>query len=149
MTAPTTPESGYLSPRAIATLRARAERGMTARADVQQPTRTRVGPGQYRDEPATVPGMGAVKCAFRPATTPREAVRADAVQALSEFEVTFPHGTPIDETMTLVISHLVAGVPAPLTLQVTGVERTSRPEIVRRVYASDASAPAPVEAAAP
>lgn len=143
MTSPTAPASGFLDGRALAQLRRRKEIGMTARAEARRVPSApiRIGPGQYSDAPVPVPGLAAVKCAFRTRTPGREVIGADAVQALSEFEVEFLPGTPIDESMTLVIAHRVPGIPSPITVQVTGVERRSDPEIVRLVYANRAGAP--------
>lgn len=134
MTAPLPPQSGFLPAGAVRVLRARAERGMTARVEVQRRVRVKTGPATYTTTWATVSGLAAVRCAFRPATTPTETLRADAVAALAEYEVQLPHGTAVDESHRLVIGHKVPGVVSPIRLEVTGVERTTQPEIVRRVY---------------
>lgn len=138
MTAPTAPASGFLPTAAVRTLRQRAERGMTARAEVQALTRLKTGAATYTETWATVAGLAAVRCAFRPAVVPREAVRADAVAALAEYEVSLPHGTPVTESHRLVVAHAVPGIASPIRLDVTGVERTTQPEIVRRVYGTGA-----------
>ncbi len=139
MTAPQPPVSGFLPVAAVRNLRQRAERGITARAEVQREVRVKTGPGTYTTTWTIVTGLAAVRCAFRPAVVPSETLRADAVQALGEYEVQLPHGTAVTEAHRLVIVHTVLGIASPIRLAVTGVERTTQPEIVRRVYGTSVS----------